>query len=239
MPARAFVSSPLPAAAVLLSSCAGWTADVSKKATPLGEIVLQVQDHEFRAAAFDEDEVGAGPKEGPATATPMLMPDRTWQGEVAATAQAVRFTSRKPGVYVSQTKPPLFVLLAGDAADVTVSSSGGAPGKPGEGGSHVADGNLQWVPAGRNPARQRPATSRNRVLRGPGVTPAAKRTQGVRKPRDGASKRTDRWSGRLHLGRTQHRSAVMRGAEVRPGPEDAANVQGDPQEPGRSCRLQR
>ena len=32
--------------------------------------------------------------------------------------------------------------------------------------------------------RQRLATSRNRVLRGPGVIPAAKRTQGARRPRD-------------------------------------------------------
>ena len=36
--------------------------------------------------------------------------------------------------------------------------------------------------------RQRLATGRNRVLRGPGVIPAAKRTQGVCRPRDGASK---------------------------------------------------
>ena len=35
--------------------------------------------------------------------------------------------------------------------------------------------------------RQRLATSRNRVLRGPGVTPAAKRTQGACRLRDGAS----------------------------------------------------
>ena len=32
--------------------------------------------------------------------------------------------------------------------------------------------------------RQRLATSRNRVLRGAGVTPAAKRTQGACRPRD-------------------------------------------------------
>ena len=36
--------------------------------------------------------------------------------------------------------------------------------------------------------RQRLATSRNRVLRGPGATPAAKRTQGACRLRDGASK---------------------------------------------------
>ena len=36
--------------------------------------------------------------------------------------------------------------------------------------------------------RQRLATSRNRVLRGLGVTPAAKRTQGVCRLRDRASK---------------------------------------------------
>ena len=32
--------------------------------------------------------------------------------------------------------------------------------------------------------RQRLATSRNRVLRGPGATPAAKRRQGACRPRD-------------------------------------------------------
>ena len=36
--------------------------------------------------------------------------------------------------------------------------------------------------------RQRLAASRNRVLRGPGVIPAAKRTQGVCRPRDRASR---------------------------------------------------
>ena len=39
----------------------------------------------------------------------------------------------------------------------------------------------------RNPARQRLATSRNRVLRGGGAIRPAKRTPGVCRPRDGAS----------------------------------------------------
>ena len=43
-------------------------------------------------------------------------------------------------------------------------------------------------PAGESPARPRLATSRNRVLRCPGVTPAAKRTQRACRPRDGAPK---------------------------------------------------
>ena len=38
-----------------------------------------------------------------------------------------------------------------------------------------------WVP---NPIRPRSAASRNRVMRGPGVTPGAKRSQGARRPRD-------------------------------------------------------
>ena len=38
-----------------------------------------------------------------------------------------------------------------------------------------------WV---SNPIRPRSATSRNRVMRGPGVTQGAKRSQGVRRPRD-------------------------------------------------------
>ena len=46
------------------------------------------------------------------------------------------------------------------------------------------DGNLLRDPAGENPDRSRLATSRNRVLRGPGVTPAAKRTQRACRPRD-------------------------------------------------------
>jgi hypothetical protein len=45
----------------------------------------------------------------------------------------------------------------------------------------------------RTPARQRPATSRNRVLRGRQVTAAAKRTQGAREPRDSASKWKESW----------------------------------------------
>ena len=38
-----------------------------------------------------------------------------------------------------------------------------------------------WV---SNPIRPRSAASRNRVMRGPGVTQGAKRSQGVRRPRD-------------------------------------------------------
>ena len=38
-----------------------------------------------------------------------------------------------------------------------------------------------WV---SNPIRPRSAASRNRVMRGPGVTPGAKRSQGARRPRD-------------------------------------------------------
>ena len=34
------------------------------------------------------------------------------------------------------------------------------------------------------PIRPRSAASRNRVMRGPGVTPGAKRSQGARRPRD-------------------------------------------------------
>ena len=58
-----------------------------------------------------------------------------------------------------------------------------------------------WV---SNPIRPRSATSRNRVMRGPGVTQGAKRSQGVRRPRDGAPKcigregRRRALDGRLH-----------------------------------------
>ena len=38
-----------------------------------------------------------------------------------------------------------------------------------------------WV---SNPIRPRSAASRNRVMRGPGVTPGAKRSQGARRPRE-------------------------------------------------------
>jgi len=105
----------------------------------------------------------------------------------------------------------------------------GAPGKPGEGGSHaVADGNPQWVPAGRLPhgKGEPPAGTECCVVLG--VTPAAKRAQGVWEPRYGASKRTFGGSRCRQLGRRQHRSADMRGAKVPPGSESAANAQGGP-----------
>ena len=38
-----------------------------------------------------------------------------------------------------------------------------------------------WV---SNPIRPRSAASRNRVMRGPGVTQGAKRSQGARRPRN-------------------------------------------------------
>ncbi len=47
---------------------------------------------------------------------------------------------------------------------------------------------LYAIQQGQVLTRQRLATSRNRVLRGPGVIPAAKRTQGACRPRDRASK---------------------------------------------------
>ena len=61
------------------------------------------------------------------------------------------------------------------------------PGKPGQGGQDAVDVIFEtlfdtlWV---SNPIRPRSAASRNRVMRGPGVTPGAKRSQGARRPRD-------------------------------------------------------
>ena len=61
------------------------------------------------------------------------------------------------------------------------------PGKPGQGGQDAVIVIFEtlfetlWV---SNPIRPRSATSRNRVMRGPGVTQGAKRSQGVRRPRD-------------------------------------------------------
>ena len=46
-----------------------------------------------------------------------------------------------------------------------------------------------WV---SNPIRPRSAASRNRVMRGPGVTQGAKRSQGARRPRDRAPKCIER-----------------------------------------------
>ena len=63
--------------------------------------------------------------------------------------------------------------------------------KPGREGNYVTDNMMEisyWDLAGFSPARQRLATSRNRVLRGSGVTLAAKRTQGVTRPCDSAPK---------------------------------------------------
>ena len=59
------------------------------------------------------------------------------------------------------------------------------PGKPGQGGQDAVIFETLfetlWV---SNPIRPRSAASRNRVMRGPGVTPGAKRSQGARRPRD-------------------------------------------------------
>ena len=61
--------------------------------------------------------------------------------------------------------------------------------------------------------------SRNRVLRGAGVTPAAKRTQGACRPRDGASKvRYSRSRRGQRSGRHQRRSRRGPGPAHRRGP---------------------
>ena len=84
-----------------------------------------------------------------------------------------------------------------------------APGKLGRGGSHVGR-NLSMGLRGNQPSRQRLATSRNRVLRGTGVTRAAKRTQGVRRPRDSASKNCMMVGGPRSLcQRGEYRGAVV------------------------------
>jgi hypothetical protein len=65
---------------------------------------------------------------------------------------------------------------------------------------------------------QRLATSQNRVLRAPGATPAAKRTQGACRPRDGASKWKRSRSRRRFLGGRQYRSPCYgQGRAVRRG----------------------
>jgi hypothetical protein len=100
-------------------------------------------------------------------------------------------------------------------------------------------------PAGSNPDRPRWTTSRKRVLRGLGVTPAAKRRQRACGLRDGASKgvfdrsRRRRNSGRHHRCGTS-RAASPNGPIERGGPVGVgergthARV---PQEPGKSRRL--
>ena len=66
--------------------------------------------------------------------------------------------------------------------------------------------------------RPRLATSRNRVLRGPGATPAAKRTQGACRPRDRAPKGKRLRSRRGFLSGRQYRwSRQGEGSEVRRG----------------------
>jgi len=85
--------------------------------------------------------------------------------------------------------------------------------KPGGVGSHVKENateNFWWNPAGVKPARQRLATSRNRVLRGPGATLAAKRTQGVARPCDWASKRI--WIGGRHCFQSGRQQGSRRNA---------------------------
>ena len=110
--------------------------------------------------------------------------------------------------------------------------------KPGREGNYVTDNMMEisyWDLAGFSPARQRLATSRNRVLRGAGVTLAAKRTQGVTRPCDSAPK-GDCFRGRhCFLSGRQHGSnrnslvrAALRGRRAGHGDIEVL------QEPGRS-----
>lgn len=79
---------------------------------------------------------------------------------------------------------------------------------------------------GASQARQRLATSRNRVLRGPGVTLAAKRTQGAHEPCDRAPKGIWKRESSWYSERRQHQGPVMRGVPVPPGSESTAPTQG-------------
>ena len=113
--------------------------------------------------------------------------------------------------------------------------------KPGREGNHVKDNVIEiswWDLAGETPARQRLATSRNRVLRGAGVTLAAKRTQGVTRPCDSAPKgecsrgRHRSLSGRQHGPRRKCLARVALRSR-RAGHGDIEVLQ----EPGRSLVL--
>jgi hypothetical protein len=88
-----------------------------------------------------------------------------------------------------------------------------------------------------NPARQRLATSRNRVLRGLGVTRIAKRTQGVCRPRDRASKVGYRGSRRCMQCGRQHRGAKSLAPRFRRGRRAGHVHTGAAQELGNTCYL--
>lgn len=95
-------------------------------------------------------------------------------------------------------------------------------------------------PAGAKPARQRLATSRKRVLRGPGKTQAAKRRQRVRTPCDRASKASG-LSGPPPLAvQGQYQGAVKARHQGPAGVQRAGQThERVPQEPGRSDSLHR
>ena len=96
----------------------------------------------------------------------------------------------------------------------------------------VTHGNLLCDPAGESPDRPRLATSRNRVLRGPGVTPATKRTQGVCRPRDGAPKVMGAEPTLLVERKATTVAPSWPGAIDPPGSESGACRQGSPRNLG-------
>ena len=94
-------------------------------------------------------------------------------------------------------------------------------------------------PAGSNPARPRRTTSRNRVLRGPRATAAAKRRQGACRPCDGAprvtkSREPTPWNPRkaTPLRTRVGLRARWSGAAVPPGSESRACTGGLPRNLG-------
>jgi len=104
------------------------------------------------------------------------------------TVGAVKLTTKGPVEKDYQT--PYGVATV--ARHVYQSPDGGktycAPGKLGKGGSDVAQKPFAGTLRVTNPVRQSLASSRKRVLRGPGATRAAKRRQRVSGSCDGAPK---------------------------------------------------
>ncbi|MGA8889931.1 MAG: hypothetical protein WB493_00085 [Anaeromyxobacteraceae bacterium] len=72
------------AIAILASACAGPSAEAGKRPGPRGEIVFYVDDYAYRAAAFDDQEIGAGKMGGPSYSSLKLTPSGTWKGQVAS-----------------------------------------------------------------------------------------------------------------------------------------------------------
>ena len=114
-----------------------------------------------------------------------------------------------------------------------------APGKAWERGTDdlAITETFRADPAGERPARQRPATSRKRVLRGGGATLTTKRRQRARGPARLSLERLTHEGADVVNGAAAASSAERRGTRSLRGLRAGRAPQGFVQEPGRPRRL--